>query len=303
MHIVFTLIFLSMGCSHDPGSNLEAARIGTNPFTRLYELGESVKYRMTAENQQPDGKESYEATSAAVVRRADNGAFFEETGWTGLTLNGSPVALSPKALSFRETISLDPEFQTAQHQPNVGDAEPYLAGPIFDLMNFYVDLQLGARLSALEHPGDHVYVKYSQPSSYADPEHSVLVGEVCIDFDLTLKEVDHQNQTATLVVKHVPPSTACVALAAPWMQVPVVDGVQNNHVQVNRNDDSTYTVAVGKEDIDVEIKVAIGSGKILVATMYNPVDILERVCVDANYTNCKLDRRYRILRQIEMRPI
>jgi hypothetical protein len=39
------------------------------------------------------------------------------------------------------------------------------------------------------------------------------------------------------------------------MQVPVVADVQNNHVQVNQNGDGTYTVDIGKEDIDVEITV------------------------------------------------
>lgn len=85
----------------------------------------------------------------------------------------------------------------------------------------------------------------------------MLLGEVCIDFDLTVVIKDPSADTATLIVKHVP---------------------------------------VGKEDIDVKIDVQLSTGKILKAQMDNPIEIAERVCADAGYTNCKPEKRYQIRR-------
>lgn len=292
-------------CSHDASTTqISSEPRLLSPLARSYRVGEEIiAYRMNAANQQGGRREIYEAISEATVRQSTDGIAFEETRWKSLQLNGTNVPLSPAAQNFRQEVSLDLRFAADAHMPSVGAAEPYLAGPIFDLMNFYVDLQLAAKITTLQKQGDHAYIKYSQPSSYADPTHGVIIGAVCIDFDLTLKELDEATQTATVVVKHVPPPIACVDLAAPWMQTQVVAGFANNHVQVNKNADGTFTVAVGKEDIDVEIKIQMGSGKILSATMYNPVEISERICADDAYLECGSAESYRVLREIKMTPI
>jgi hypothetical protein len=72
-------------------------------------------------------------------------------------------------------------------------------------------------------------------------------------------------------------------------------------VQVNRNGDGTYTVGVGKEDIDVDIEVQLGTGKLLSATMHNPVEINQCTCTDSAYTACGPATQYQIVRDISIK--
>jgi hypothetical protein len=58
---------------------------------------------------------------------------------------------------------------------------------------------------------------------------------------------------------------------------------------------------VGQETLDVEIKVALATGRILSATMDNPVEVMERACNDAALTDCGNPQRYSIRRQITLR--
>jgi len=51
----------------------------------------------------------------------------------------------------------------------------------------------------------------------------------------------------------------------------------------------------------VEIKLGLDTGRILSATMDNPVDVMERVCDDAALTVCGNPERYSIRRQIALK--
>jgi hypothetical protein len=127
----------------------------------------------------------------------------------------------------------------------------------------------------------------------------VVVGESSIDFDLTLKEVNHENKTATLVVRHVPPEKPEVKLAAEWMHNPVAD-TPNNWVLVQRRGGGKYFAAVGKETFDDEIVLSLADGKILSATMDNPVKTVERECSDAALTQCSEPKPHLIRRQVQI---
>ena len=87
-------------------------------------------------------------------------------------------------------------------------------------MTFYADLWLANKTGQLTHPGDHFYVKAGTPSSWASGS-QVILGQSSIDFDLTLKSVNPSDQTAVLIVRHVPPDRSQVTLPAAWMQTPV----------------------------------------------------------------------------------
>jgi len=126
-----------------------------------------------------------------------------------------------------------------------------------------------------------------------------LIGESAIDFDVTLKAVDAAAGTATLVVKHVPPEKSSVKLPAAWMQTPVGDA-PNNWVGVTKKQNGTYTASVGEEKFTDEIKVSLADGKILSATMDNPVKAIERVCEDEALTKCGDAKPHDILRKIEI---
>ncbi len=146
--------------------------------------------------------------------------------------------------------------------------------------------------------GDRVRVPYGTPSSWADGTH-IVIGQDSIDFDITLQSIDRTEQIATLVVRHVPPAQPQIKLPVSWMSAPV--GIaSNNWVQVEKLPDGMYVAAVGQETFNVKIKIALATGRIVLATMDNPVEVLERNCNDAALADCRAPVRYSIRRQITL---
>jgi hypothetical protein len=237
----------------------------------------------------------YEATARGEVKNDAAGKFFEEYAWSNLIVNGKPAALSAAAKDFRQRVSLDPDVTPSV--PNLSEVIPLIA-PITDLLTFYSDLWLANRLQKLNRAGDRSYFARGTPNSWADGTYTV-VGEDSIDFDLVLKEVDTASHTATLVVDQVPPAKPQIRLRAEWMRAPVAD-TPNNWVQVQKSADGKYSAEIGKETFDVELKVSLADGKIVSATLDNPVEVLARECADLALTSCGEPARYQIRRQIQI---
>ncbi len=149
----------------------------------------------------------------------------------------------------------------------------------------------------LERPGDHDYLKVGMPASFADGKRVVL-GVSAVDFDLTLLTVDQAAQTATLLVKHVPPAQLRVPLRAAWIRMPDA-GTPNNWVQVTKKGGG-FVTAVGQETFDVRMKVSLADGGILSATMKNLVKGQVRDCRDAALTSCGKPRPLDISRHIKI---
>jgi hypothetical protein len=143
-------------------------------------------------------------------------------------------------------------------------------------------------------------VKFGTPNFWADGT-KVIVGQDSTDFSVLLQSIDPATQTETLLVRHVPPEQSQIKLPARWMNTPV-SASQNNWVQVEKNSDGKYIAGVGQETFDVQIKLALASGRIVSATMDNPVDIMERACNDAALTDCGNPERYTIRRQLALHP-
>jgi hypothetical protein len=262
-----------------------------SPLARNYSEGEKLAYHMKGDN---DGW-TYEVEASGVVKKDANSRFVEEYGWSGFKSNAS-MSLSPASLSFRQILSLDPAIQPTI--PNLSQVQPFLIGPITDMLTFYADLWLAIRQSDLKRAGDHAYVKFGGPSSWADGNY-VILGEDSIDFDLTLKALDPAGQVASLLVRHVPPPQPKVKLPAPWMQTPVAD-TPNNFIDVKKNAAGKYVAQVGKETFDVEIKIRLKDGKILSANLDNLVKIHNRECSDAALLDCGEPSDHQIHRQIEI---
>ncbi len=260
-------------------------------LSRRYQEGERLSYRMNGVN----NGWRYEIRATGVVKRAPGGGFVEEYAWSDLKSNGSPFALPPASLEFRQAVSLDPDKLPAI--PKLAGLHPMLIGPITDLLTFYADLWLANRLGKLATVGDHLYQEHGPPASWADGNRVVL-GEDSVDFDLALTDVDPAGKVATLVVRHVPPKQPQVRLPAAWMRQPVAD-TPNNWVNVVK-EGGKYVAAVGKETFDVTMQVSLADGKILSGAMENPVKTRERNCVDAALTNCGDPRPREILRQIKI---
>jgi hypothetical protein len=262
-----------------------------SPLTRHYTEGEKLTYHMKGDN---DGW-TYEVQADSIVKKDATGHFVEEFAWSNFKSN-TPMSLFPASLSFRQTLSLDPAIQPSI--PDLSHVQPFLIGPITDLLTFYSDLWLAIRQNSLIRAGDHAYVKFGDPSSWADGNY-VILGEDSIDFDLTLKELKPSTQLATLLVRHVPPPQPKVKLPAPWMQTPVAD-TPNNWIEVKKNAAGKYIAQVGKETFDVTIQSSLKDGKILSATQDNLVQTRQRECSDAALLDCGEPSAHQIRRQIEL---
>ncbi|HZM05032.1 MAG TPA: hypothetical protein VFC44_18680 [Candidatus Saccharimonadales bacterium] len=318
-----------------------------NLLSRHYQDGEKLSYHMKTTNKGFFGTTSYEADAIGVVKKDSRGRFFEEYSWASLIVNHKKIPLPGASESVRQSLSLDPHYGFSGF-PDLTRVDPHLTGPMLDLFNFYVDLQLAIRQKNLAHAGDHVFLKYGKSSSWA--RGSVILGEDSIDFDITLKDIDQARQGATVVIRHVPPLKPEINIPADWMRAPVAD-TPNNWVQVSRNDSYRMVIAtvvgigllllfllfrkwssrrrwmvrtsfflvagllilfavgapyfhymamVGQEMFDCDIKVNLADGKILSATMDNPVEVVARPCRDATLTKHGPSFRGHFRRQIEI---
>jgi hypothetical protein len=256
-----------------------------SPLERHYKEGEKLTYRMHGLN----NNWKYEIQANGVVTES-GGKYVEEYAWTGMT----GVDLNPSSLAFRQKLSLSPDFTLTV--PDLSKVQPQMIGPITDLLTFYADMQV-ARHGALTKPGDHYYFKHGTPNSWADGAYYVL-GQDSIDFDVTLTKIDNETHTAELVVRHVPPAKPEVKLPAEWMQKPVAD-TPNNWVEVAKQNDK-YIAEVGQETFEVKIVLDLTDGKILSASLQNPVEVLKRECADAELTKCGEGARSRTFRKVEI---
>jgi hypothetical protein len=262
-----------------------------HPLDRKYREGETLVYKMTGQN------ESWHYTIQAdgVVRQDANGDYFEEYLWTNLVSDGQPTALSPGSDAFRQRLSLDHDQNPTP--PDLSKADPKLVGPALDFLTFYSDLWLANKTGQLNHAGDHFYVKVGNPSSWANGS-QVILGQSSIDFDLTLKSINASDKTAVLIVRHVPPEKSQVTLPAAWMQTPVAD-TPNNWVEVDKLP-GKFRASVGQETFTVEMTISLVDGKILCATMDNPVKTIARTCTDEALTQCDAPQSHEIIRKIQI---
>jgi hypothetical protein len=265
---------------------------GNIVLRRHYRDGEKLTYDMKGVNE----SWSYEIQASGVVKKAADRKYFEEYGWSKLISGGAEIALPPASVNFRQQVSLDLGFSPSV--PDLGSVSPMLIGPITDLLTFYSDLWLAMKSGSLVHEGDHFYKRYGTPASWADGKR-VLVGQDSIDFAVTLSAVNRAEQTATVVVRHVPPKQPDIKLAADWMRTPVSDEA-NNWEQVTKNTNGIYSAEIGKETFDIEILVSLGDGKILSATLDNLVVARKRDCVDAELTRCGDPANHQITRKVEI---
>jgi hypothetical protein len=290
--LLFVLLASGLSPAQTSGTPIAVpAATSQSPFGRNYTEGEKLTYHMKGDN---DGW-TYEVQANGIVKKDSSQHFIEEYGWSDFKSNAS-MTLSAASLNFRQTLSLDPALPPSV--PNLSQVQPFLIGPITDMLTFYADLWLAIQQSDLKRPGDHAYVKVGTPASWADGTY-VILGEDSIDFDLTLKELNTSDQVATLSARHLPPAQPKVKLPAPWMQAPVAD-TPNNWVQVNNNQSGKYDAGVGKETFDVEIKVSLKDGKILSATLDNLVKTHRRECSDVALLDCGDHSSHAIHRQIEL---
>src|SRR5438445_3067100 len=111
----------------------------TNLLLRRYREGEKLTYQMKGLNE----KWRYEIQADGIVKKASDGTYFEEFGWSRLVFDGQEVALSPATLNLRQQLTLDPNRNPGF--PNLSQADPRLVGPLTDMLTFYEDLRLAIK--------------------------------------------------------------------------------------------------------------------------------------------------------------
>ena len=259
------------------------------PIKRYYRPGETMRYEMKGSNR---GWE-YQIQADSIVKADVAKVAYEEIGWSNLRSN-APLTLSPASLAFRQDLSLaDAKYLTV---PDLSKVQPFVIGPITDLLTFYADVFLAGNL-ALTHAGQKAYFARGTPNSWADGQH-VTLGQDSIDFDVTLEAIDQPARTATLFIRHVPPPHPQVTLPAEWMKARVGKG-ENNWVEVEKTGDK-YLAQVGEETFDVHIKLDTSDGKILSAELHNPVVFTARNCQDAALLNCDAPNAQTLVRDVSL---
>jgi hypothetical protein len=282
---------LALGAATLP---LRAQSPAQSLFARRYREGDSVHYVMKATNHGRTRTITYQARADGVVRKDSLCRTVEDFEWSHLVLDEHAIPLAAGTDAVRQQLTLSPGFMIP---PSVARADPRLVGPMLDLLTFYVDLWLSAKMP-LARAGDHAHLPRTTTNSWADGR-VVILGADAVDFDITLVSVDSAAGRARLLVRHVPPAKAVVHFPASWMQAPLFD-TPNNWVEATKTSDTSYVAGAGRETFDVEIDVSLTDGHIVAATMDNPVDLVERVCRDSALTICAPPYRYRNLRRIAL---
>lgn len=290
------LLVCSSVLAQAPSNPAPAANSSVSPIARQYREGEKLTYHMICSNRDRAQTINYEIQADGVVKKNDKG-FFEEYAWSGLTVGGNPFSLPQASLDLRQVVSLAPNAGVAI--PDLSKVSPMMIGPITDLLTIYADMMLANSNGSLRHPGDHFYLKHGAPNSWADGSY-VALGQDSIDFDVTLEQLDRSAGTALVVVRHVPPEKPQIKIPAEWMNTPVAD-TPNNWVEVSKTQDGKYAAHIGKETFEVRIKLSLADGRIVSATIHNPVEVIERECSNAELSDCGTPQRYQILREVELK--
>jgi hypothetical protein len=265
---------------------------GRAQIPRRYVAGDTIAYVMNGINTE-GGRDTIRYRGAAVgfIVRDSLNRWAERLTWTRLDRNGAVMPLDPSRA--RQTLTLEPGWQVL---PDLSRVEPGLIGPMLDLFTFYFDAKLAVAQPTVRSVGDSVVLSLGVGGSWADGQ-SVVLGKDAIDFEIKLLGLTPDR--ATVEVRHVPPHENKLELPAAWMN-DRVGARPNNWVEVARTPDRHYRARVGTESFTVELQLSRADGRILGATMQNPVDVVERDCDDRALSMCGPPRRYHISRVISL---
>ncbi len=281
------LIAVVLGCA-SISNRSPALDSRANPFQRIYAYAEPLSCRIQMTHTYDGAVSStYDARALGVVKSDDKG-FFEEFEWVSVTDDGHIVSLSPEAHKFRQVLSLIPPFKLSIPQ-ELTSLGPSLIGPITDLLTFYVDESLAIRQPSIQNPGDHVYLKTAVASSWGS-------GQDCIDFEITLLNINQTKRVGEIKVNHVPPEKMCIKTPAKWMNAQVTKAPNNWFDIKHRN--GKWLASAGMETFEVIQQVDLKAGKILSATMANPVIFQSRECTDEKLLNCSEPTSHKIVRKL-----
>ena len=279
---VFGLIFVLTSCAQKK-----------LVFERRYEVGEHILYKLKGRTQSPSGMLVYRARAKSLVTKINKKDFIEEFSLEDVSIDEKPIELNENQGPIHLNLSLN--SNTKIKFPDFSKVHPAIVGLSLDLMTIYADLHLVQKQSDLAKEGDQYYLKDSKANSWAD-KNILIQAEDAIDFSMSVLKKDDQAKTIEILIKHVPPEKESIKLKADWMKKPI--GYRpNNWLQVKRLGAKKFAVSVGKEVIEVKVKLDLLYGKIIDASIDNTIEIKERVCFDETYQFCGRTSQYELKKE------
>ena len=275
-------------------SFIAAAALSASTFTyeRIYTNGQVSRYQYTEQDADSIARRTATAELTTVVR---NGIPTERVRWIGLQ-DKAGHDLNEQAQAFPAyDLSLDTRA-VPMHRVST-DAVPELEGPVDDLLNFLVDLSAGVGVSQLHAPGDTRAM--ANPVSGDFSGATVPLGRDFILLTTTLKSLDKDR--AEFQSSYQPPHGVGLPPYRPWMSEPVCGGP--NNFQIVQKQGPGFVALWGCESFVVDTVVERSDGRMLSASMVNPLSLKGRFCQDAALTACTNIPDVHIERHVELKLI
>lgn len=269
---------------------------GPVSLARRYREGDSLRFHMEASSVDRGAVVRYGADVRGVVRRDSLGRFFEDLRWSNLTRNGQPVELTGDDASTRQRLTLAGDYEIA---PDPAHTNPRLIGAQSDLFTMYSDLVLAAKQPGLRQAGDSVFVAGSAKRTWGDGVY-VRAGEDALDLVLGIASVDRKAGTAQVRARHVPPAANRVVRPLAWMRDTTIH-TPINWVQVAEGMGGRWVASAGRESLDVTLTVDLASGRLRAATLFNPIDVIERGYADTSFAAARDSIYYRMERRVTVK--
>ena len=293
MKFLLTLMFLGFcifGCSTasyregygalKSGKELSAPK--QSILNRRYQDGEVIKYHIY-HSYFENGvlKEIQEGNALSKTVAEPAGGFHESVTWKRLTSNGKEVKADP---NYKQILTLDPKSKLKMAIP----PPTMMNRLVFDTLNFFANEFVAISKANLIQPGDHALLNGKGVNSWKNPQTGIILGADCLDYDVMLLALNGRH--ATVRVVNIPPLSAC-EIALPegnwsWLKNQLGEP-ENNLFQIQKQADGKFMAFSGIEIVDTIMQIDIESGKILSASMHNPVVRQVAICYDEKGNGCE----------------
>jgi hypothetical protein len=261
-------------------------------FERRYEVGEHILYKLKGRTQGPEGMFVYRAKAKSKVKK-DKNNFLEEFQFEDVSIDGIPIKSNDDQKLIDLKLSLNSKSKI--NFPDFSKVHPAITEAALDLMVIYADLLLVQKHWDMNKNPDQFYLKDSLVNSWADKE-NLMRAEDSLDFFMTVIKQEPSNNILEIMIKHIPPEKQILKLNAEWMKKPI--GTRsNNWLQVKKISSKKFMVSVGRESIEVKIKLDTLYGKIIDASFDRTIVMRERICLDETFLFCGRTNDYELKKE------
>lgn len=257
-------------------------RVPVYSYARHYVPGQVARYAYTEDETQTAGGQTTTSTTTAADRVASyvhRGTGGEQVRWVALTVDGTDMTAAARSFPAYD-LSLDPRAADGLTVPDTS-AVPGLVGPVTDLTTFYVPLSAQAGIGALHRPGQSETAPTLLSGNFASA--AMPVGQDLLQLTTTLTSLTRRQ--ATLTSDFVPPPAGGLTVTAPFMDSPVCGTTPNNFEEVQQSG-TAFLALWGCEQFTATTVADRASGRIVSASLSNPLQLSAMECQDAALTQC-----------------